>query len=109
MSNLTELVLTGNPITDTNVSSNAFADLTSVTMLDLQACLLTTIPRSVQQMRALHTLRMTGNSVECSCTSLGWVESWRANQGFIARVEGECANDATDTIQHYIDTDGRHC
>lgn len=107
MSWLKELILMGNPLK--NVSANAYADLSGVSLLNLENCLLSSIPRSVQQMPSLRSLKMMGNSIECSCTNLGWVETWRANQGLISRVEGTCSNNDTLTIQNYIDGDGRSC
>ena len=107
MTGLHELVLSGNPLV--NISDHAFADLTSVSVLNLNNCLLAGVPRAVQQMHALRTLRVDGNDIECTCANLEWVNVWRANQGLIAKVEGQCAGNDTVAIQTFIDNDGRSC
>lgn len=107
MSGLHQLVLAGNPLS--NISDNALADLTGVTTLDLENCLLTGIPKAVQQMHALRTIKVEGNSINCTCDNLAWVEIWRANSGLIAKVEGNCAGNDTVAIQYFIDNDGRSC
>ncbi|XP_076465739.1 uncharacterized protein LOC143297333 [Babylonia areolata] len=107
MSRLQELRLSGNPLV--SVTDHALDDLTSVSVLDLTDCLLTDIPRAVQQMHALRSVRMQGNDVNCTCDTLGWVKTWRENEGLLPRVEGACAQDDTLTIQSFIDNEGRAC
>lgn len=107
MSGLHELVMSGNPLV--NVSGNAFDDLTGVSVLNLNDCLLTEVPRAVEQMHALRTLRVDRNDIECTCANLGWVNVWRANQGLIAKIEGQCAGNETVAIQTFVDSEGISC
>lgn len=107
MSGLHELVMSGNPLV--NISDNAFDDLTGVTVLNLNDCRLTEVPRAVQQMHSLRTLRVAGNDIQCTCANLGWVNVWRANQGLIAQVEGQCSDNSTVAIQAFINGDGKSC
>lgn len=89
MTGLTSLYLSGNPISQ--LSNDAFMTINQLGDLRLDNTMLTTIPKAVQNIKALQDIDLSGSPVECSCASLGWMKQWKTKPPNL-QIFGSCAN-----------------
>lgn len=89
MTRLTSLYLSGNPLSQ--LSNDAFMTINQLGDLRLDNTMLTTIPKAVQNIKALQDIDLSGSPVECSCASLGWMKQWKTKPSNL-QIFGSCAN-----------------
>lgn len=105
MTQLTSLYLSGNPISQ--LSNDAFMTINQLGDLRLDNTNLTTIPKAVQNIKALQDVDLSGSPVECSCESLGWIKHWKTKPRNL-QIFGSCAN-IHMTIMSYVSLEVPNC
>ncbi|XP_045209889.2 leucine-rich repeat protein lrrA-like [Mercenaria mercenaria] len=88
LTHLTRLLLSNNPIS--LIDDHTFTNRSSLYQLSLDGTDLPTIPRTIQDLKNLHTLDFRKNKLNCSCDYLAWMKSWPQVNSI--HITGECAN-----------------
>ncbi|KAL3861605.1 hypothetical protein ACJMK2_007630 [Sinanodonta woodiana] len=101
---LKQLDLSENPLM--YVSPEAFANLTSLTVLSLSRTNITTLPRALAGISTLQTLEVENTKVECGC-DLAWLKGW-VNRINMTKLHGKCYQLDQDIAQ-FIQGDFSYC
>jgi Leucine-rich repeat (LRR) protein len=102
LTRLTNLNLRSNPIN--YISSHAFDSLGSLSTLNLEDTLLTTIPVAIQPLHQLHYLYLP-STLQCDCADK-WLLAWRS---IMSIRRGSCANLSSMSVTDYSSQSLPHC
>ena len=104
LTNLKQLSLSHSPVR--NISNDAFRDNKAIGILSLESLKITGFPKAIKSISSLKFLDLTNNTIECTCSAMGWLKGWSGiNYTYVC---GECQNNKIQ-INEFIQKELEKC